>query len=290
MPRKQQYSIGELSQLCNVSKKALRFYDKIGLISSLRHDYNNYRMYTHDELLLVPVLKYYKQMGFKLDEMRRFISGSQGNVYGALRAAFEQKLDELQKAQIELRRCEESVRDWQDLIREAETVITEGVSEVSVKYVEGRQLLFQEQPFDGDIKSAIINLDFMSYVEKTNNAITGPVYIHFSSMKDRLEGNAQSIRIMQRVLEPGGSGGRVEFGGCMMASCYHVGPQENIGSTYARFISWIRRHGYTMGEDCYERYVTDYWTTSNSDCHVTEIMARVSRGSSERHEEENGAS
>ena len=56
MPRKQQYSIGELSQLCNVSKKALRFYDKIGLISSLRHDYNNYRMYTHDELLLVPVL------------------------------------------------------------------------------------------------------------------------------------------------------------------------------------------------------------------------------------------
>ena len=95
MPRKQQYSIGELSQLCNVSKKALRFYDKIGLISSLRHDYNNYRMYTHDELLLVPVLKYYKQMGFKLDEMRKFISGRNGNVYSALRAAFEQKLDEL---------------------------------------------------------------------------------------------------------------------------------------------------------------------------------------------------
>ena len=66
--RKQQYSIGEMSQLCNVSKKALRFYDKIGLISSLRHDYNNYRLYTHDELLMVPVLKYYKQMGFKLDE------------------------------------------------------------------------------------------------------------------------------------------------------------------------------------------------------------------------------
>lgn len=286
MPRKQQYSIGELSQLCNVSKKALRFYDKIGLISSLRHDYNNYRMYTHDELLLVPVLKYYKQMGFKLDEMRRFISGSQGNVYGALRAAFEQKLDELQKAQIELRRCEESVRDWQDLIREAETVITEGVSEVSVKYVEGRQLLFQEQPFDGDIKSAIINLDFMSYVEKTNNAITGPVYIHFSSMKDRVEGNAQTVRIMQRVLEPSGGGGRVDFGGCMMASCYHVGPQERIGETYKCFIGWMRRHGYAMGEDCYERYVTDYWTTSNSDFHVTELMVKVSRHQMEHKAEE----
>ena len=286
MPRKQQYSIGELSQLCNVSKKALRFYDKIGLISSLRHDYNNYRMYTHDELLLVPVLKYYKQMGFKLDEMRRFISGRNGNVYSALRAAFEQKLDELQKAQIELRRCEESVRDWQDLIREAETVIAENVREVSVKYVENVKLLFQEQPFDGDIKSAIINLDFMNYVEKTNNAITGPVYIHFSSIKDRLEGKSQTIRIMQRVLEPGGGGGRVDFGGCMMASCYHVGPQESIKETYERCLTWIRRHGYAMGEDCYERYVTDYWTTSNSDCHVTELMVKVVRIMPERSAEE----
>ena len=277
MPRKQQYSIGELSQLCNVSKKALRFYDKIGLISSLRHDYNNYRMYTHDELLLVPVLKYYKQMGFKLDEMRRFISGRHGNVYGALRTAFEQKLDELHKAQIELKRCEESVRDWQDLIREAELVIADGVREVAVKYVESAQLLFQEQPFDGDIKSAIINLDFMNYVEKTSNAITGPVYIHFSSIRDRMAGNPQTIRIMQQVLEPCGGGGRVDFGGCMMASCYHIGPHESIHETYEKFIGWIHRHGYAMDDDCYERYVSDYWTTSNADFHVTELLVKVSR-------------
>ena len=95
---KQQYSIGELSRLCNVSKKALRFYDKIGLISSLRHDYNNYRMYTHDELLMVPVLKYYKQMGFKLDEMKSFISGQSGNVYNTMRSAFEKKIKELKTA------------------------------------------------------------------------------------------------------------------------------------------------------------------------------------------------
>lgn len=281
MPRKQQYSIGELSQLCNVSKKALRFYDKIGLISSLRHDYNNYRMYTHDELLLVPVLKYYKQMGFKLDEMRRFISGRHGNVYSALRAAFEQKLEELHKAQIELKRCEESVRDWQNLIREAELVITENVREPAVKYVEKAHLLFQEQPFDGDIKSAIINLDFMNYVEKTSNAITGPVYIHFSSTQDRIEGKPQNMRIMQQVLEPCGSGGRVDFGGCMMASCYHIGSPENIHETYRTFLNWIHRHGYSMNDDCYERYVSDYWTTSNSDCHVTELLIKVSRNQQE---------
>ena len=281
---KQQYSIGEMSRLCNVSKKALRYYDKIGLISSLRHDYNNYRMYTHDELLMVPVLKYYKQMGFKLDEMKDFITGQNGNVYSSMRSAFEKKIDELQNAQRELRRCEEAVRDWHDLLKEAELVVAEGVREVSVKYVEQASLLYQEQPFDGDIKSAIINIHFMDYVEKTGNAITGPVYIHFSSLKDRMESRPQSIRIMQHVLMPCGGGGRMSFGGCMMASCYHIGPLETIPESYEKFVSWIRRHGYTPGESCDERYVTDYWTTSNNDYHVAELLIKVSRGSGENRE------
>lgn len=279
MPHKQQYSIGELSQICNVSKKALRFYDKIGLIASMRQDYNNYRMYTHDELLLVPVLKYYKQMGFKLDEMRSFITGQRGNVHRALRKAFEDKLAELQAQQVELCRCEESVRDWLTLIKEAEMVVEENVHEVAIKYVEPVSLLFQEQAFDGkDIKSAVINLDFMNYVEKTDNAITGAVYIHFTDMQKRIDGDSQPIRVMQKILRPYGGGGTVDFGGCMMASCYHIGSLENIHETYERFTSWIKRHGYTPGKDCYERYVTDYWTTSNSSYHVTELLIKVSRG------------
>ena len=181
------------------------------------------------------------------------------------------------------------MRDWHALLREAEQVIVEGVREISVKYVEQANLLYQEQPFEGDIKSAIINIHFMDYVEKTGNAITGPVYIRFSSLEDRMEGRPQNIRIMQNVLMPCGGGGRVSFGGCMMASCYHVGEIETIPETYDRFISWVRRHGYTPGTACYERYVTDYWTTSNSDYHVTELLVKVSRDGMEKHPEAHGA-
>lgn len=274
---KKTYSIGEMSRICNVSKKALRFYDEKGLISSQRHDCNNYRVYTHDEMLMVLVLKYYKQTGFKLDEMKEFIKGGSSNIPSSMREAFEEKLIEIQKEQVSLRRCEESLRDWRGLLREAELVISKGVTDVSVKYVEQTELLFQEQPFDGDIKSAIINARFMDYVEKTGNAISGPVHIHFSSMKARMAGVPQAVRIMQRTLTPHTDTGRAAFGGCMMASCYHIGPIENIHETYERFASWIARHGYTSEEDCYERYVTDYWTTSNSACHVTELLVKVDR-------------
>ena len=278
MSLKQQYSIGELSQLCNVSKKALRFYDKIGLISSLRHDYNNYRMYTHDELLLVPVLKFYKQMGFKLDEVRTFITGHQTSVHDSLRKAFEEKLQELKNEQAELHRNEETVGDWLRQIREAEQVIAQNIREVSVKYVEPASLLFQEQPFNGqDIKPAIVNLDFLNYVEKTGKNVCGPVFLHFADMQKRIDGEAQTVRIMQKTLQPGDAGGYTDFGGCMMASCYHIGPLENVAETYERFQQWLQQHGYARGQDCYERYVTDYWTTGNSEHHVTELLVRMSR-------------
>jgi hypothetical protein len=67
MNKKDQYFIGDMSRLCNISKKALRYYDEINLIPSQRDDCNNYRFYTDESLLAVPVIKYYKQMGFTLD-------------------------------------------------------------------------------------------------------------------------------------------------------------------------------------------------------------------------------
>ncbi|MCG8472363.1 MAG: MerR family transcriptional regulator [Desulfobacterales bacterium] len=271
-----QYSIGEVSQICNVSKKALRHYDKMGLINSERSYTNNYRYYSDASLLAVPVIKYYKQMGFKLEEMREFIEGD--NVYKALKRSFSSKIDELTKAQEETRRMFVSVRDWYDLINEAEMVIDHNINEVAVKYVEAGDFLFQDQVYDNDIKASIINIQFTNYVELVGNEITGPVMIHFSSAKDRMEQNPQNIRVMQRTLMECKRHEKVCFGGQMMISCYHIGCHSTIGETYEKMCRWARKHNYVVGDDAFERYVTDYWTTTNRALHVTEVLMDVSRG------------
>lgn len=67
------YSIGEVSEICDISKKALRFYDKIGIISPTHiSQTNGYRYYSNDILYFVPIIRYFKQMGFKLEEMKEF--------------------------------------------------------------------------------------------------------------------------------------------------------------------------------------------------------------------------
>ena len=95
MDKQELYSIGEVSKICNISKKALRFYDKIGIICPDKiSEENNYRFYSRETLLSVPVVKYFKQMGFKLEEMKEFLDG---NTYEAHERGFRRKIDELRQ-------------------------------------------------------------------------------------------------------------------------------------------------------------------------------------------------
>ena len=108
MEDKKHYSIGEVSEICNVIRKALRFYDKIGMIVPDEIGENNYRYYSRQTLLEVPVIKYYKQMGFRLEEMKQLINGSD---YDQLERSFRSKMDELNELEKGLIIQKTSVKD-----------------------------------------------------------------------------------------------------------------------------------------------------------------------------------
>lgn len=275
MEFKDRYTIGEVSKICNISTKTLRYYDKIGLIHSERAYANNYRYYTKDSLLSVPVIKYYKQMGFTLDEMRDHI---EGNSYRAIKRSFETKIGELRATQEATRRKLVSVKDWRNLINEAETVIDNNSCEVSIKYIEPSDFLFLDQEFSNDLWEAIINIEFTNYVEAADNEITGPVVINFASYKDRIENRPQAMKIMQKTIMPCPARKKFIFGGEMMATCYHIGTHETLAQTYKKIERWAELHHYVLGEASFERYVTDYWTTRDKAKYVTEVMLGASRG------------
>jgi effector-binding domain-containing protein len=143
--------------------------------------------------------------------------------------------------------------------------------------VDTSTLLFHDQVFDNDIKGSIINLEFTNYIESLENETSGPVLIRFSSMRDRIENRSQPVKILQKALLPVREEHSYRFGGQMMLSCYHIGPHENIHETYRKMSRWARVKGYELAEAVFERYVTDYWTTSNSAKFVTEVLIKVSR-------------
>ena len=189
------YSIGEVSKLCNVSKKALRFYDEIGIISPYKVDEStHYRYYSRKSLLDLTIVKYYKQMGFKLEEMRKLLSSEE---YRFLERGFLQKINELQDEQTAVNVKLTSVTDWYELLVEAQAVIENNACDVSIKFVESKEFGFMDQDYIADDMEAIINLEWTDYLEEIGNVIMGAVNITFPSWRERLDGTCKRMRIMQ---------------------------------------------------------------------------------------------
>jgi len=270
------YSIGKVEEMCKITKKALRYYDKMGVLSPDKiADESGYRYYSKNNLLSIPMIKYYKQSGFKLEEMKSFLDGAP---YSMFEKSFRNKIDELKEMERELNLKLTSIKDWYDLIVEAEQVIENNVCDVAVKYIDNCSMTFLDQDFNYDYKDSIINIKFTNYIESINNAITGPVIIKFSSFEDKMNCCCKKMRIMQETILKCDEDKIVEFGGCMVVSCYHIGAHETIGQTYKKIKDWTKNHGYICEDESYERYVTDYWTTKSTDKFVTEILVKIKRG------------
>ena len=67
--------IGELSKRTSVSRDAIRFYERNGLITSQpsASASNNYRVYPEDTALTLELIREAQAAGFSLSELRLFI-------------------------------------------------------------------------------------------------------------------------------------------------------------------------------------------------------------------------
>ncbi len=268
------YTIGEISAICNVSKKALRYYDKIGVLTpDYVSEVNGYRYYSYKKMLQVPILKYYKQMGFKLEEMKGLIDGESRNY---LETNFKTKIEELQEQEVKIKNSCSAIVDWKELLDEARMVRQMGTQEVSVKFNRGGVYCWLDQDFNYDYMESIINIDWVNYLESNNIEITDAVILGFSSYKDKMNGECNKARVMQKPLEKCSDNiNTVEFEKKLVLSVYHIGSHETIADSYRKMEQWAEENGYICAERSYERYVVDYWTTRNADEFVTELIIPI---------------
>lgn len=269
---KEKYYIGEVEKICGIAKKTLRFYDKIGLLSPFEINNNGYRYYSKDNLYTIPVIKYYKQSGFTLESIKKVMNDFNCQ---HIEESFSEKIKDLEEMERELVLKKRSLEDWNSLVKEARMVLEYNLTDIKVKYLEKDSYIHHSQEFHEDYVSSVINIDFTNYIEEIGNAITGPVIIEFSSLENKLKGQTQSVRILQKNLMKCDSKLLTDFGGKLVVSCYHIGSHKNIKETYKKMCDWAKLHNYKLEDNCYERYVMDYWTTKDEDKFVTEIIISI---------------
>lgn len=272
-PTRDLYLIGEVSRIGGVSQRSLRHYDELKIIEPDVIGENGYRYYSRKTMLKIPVVNYLKSMGFTLEDISRI---SQSSDFGEIERCFREQRAACER---EARRIAERMRiidDWSELINEATYVLSVRPTEVSVKYLHPDAYLAMPYRFGGDYAEATINLEFTRFVADSDNAITGPVILRHdshSSWLDAMEGDMPcEATVLQHALREIDPERRFERPGGMYLSCYHVGPFEEMRSAYDRIFACAAEHGHRLQACSYERFVTDYWTTYDSDLFVAEVL------------------
>jgi MerR family transcriptional regulator, thiopeptide resistance regulator len=92
------YSVGELAKLAGVTVRTLHHYDSIGLLVPGGRTAAGYRQYTHDDVVRLQRILYYRSLGFDLDRIALLLGDASLDAADHLRVQHElltERLDRL---------------------------------------------------------------------------------------------------------------------------------------------------------------------------------------------------
>lgn len=70
------YTVKQLAILSGISIRTLRFYDEIGILKPSWYGKNGYRYYEEEQLLLLQQIMFFRELGFKLNEINQTLNSS----------------------------------------------------------------------------------------------------------------------------------------------------------------------------------------------------------------------
>lgn len=116
----EKYTIGELAKDAGITTKAIRIYEKKGLLKPIAYSECNYRLYDNNAKIILQKIMTLKFVGFSLDEIGELMEKDKdNNILESL--SYQKRLLELKRDQIDrvidcvdraAKRCAEGEMDW----------------------------------------------------------------------------------------------------------------------------------------------------------------------------------
>lgn len=261
------HKIGEFSTLSKITVKALRYYEKTGLLyPSCVDQETGYRFYETKQLLDVARIVSFRQIGLSIDEIKEILDG-------------KPKMSFLTHRKNEL---EQLLKTSQDQLSRIDHML-EGKNmkyEVIVKELPSYPIYYKEgmiDSFDG-ITDFILSSAEECRKDNPNIECITPDYCYINYLDGEYKDHDIKIRYAQAVTEIGISNETIHFETLepVSAVCiYHKGDYKTLGEAYGFIMKWIEDHNYKVIESPRERYIDGIWNKENKEDWVTEIQIPV---------------
>ena len=259
--------IGEFSKLSMLTIKALRFYEKEGLLIPARVDeHSGYRFYEASQLEIAANIKALRQLDFSVEEIKAHLNGIPRQ--DALRI----KKAELQQKQAEIA-ARISIINY--LLEEHEMKYQAVVKEIGETIVYSEERVLEQY---SDVSMLV--LDSATECRRLNPDIecTKPDYGFCEYMDGEHKETNMRVRYSQAVTKAGIGNERIQFRTlpATRAICiYHKGSYDRLGEAYAYIYRYAAENGYQVTDFHRECYIDGIWNKENVEDWLTEIQLPV---------------
>ena len=107
------YRIGEMAEFFGLTKEAIRYYERKGIVTSIRDERTGYRYYERDEITTLKQIRTYESLGFSLDDAQAMAVAT---TFSEMEERLDQKLLELKKKEAAIARMRQELeRQQRDL-------------------------------------------------------------------------------------------------------------------------------------------------------------------------------
>lgn len=285
MEKKKYYSIGQVSNICKIPIKTLRYYDEMKvLIPNVRKETSNYRYYGRDQLITAFMIRQLRQLGFNLKDIKEIIRQNNMDSYAAF---LEKRLHEIAD---EIESLKNKYQENETLLRR----LREG-NEYLAKRAE--QTEDQEESFQVEKIPVVSLLKSRSIIKSYHNEevslerwidiheeairceqkIAGPIYVTFhTEMFGQFFQKDCDIEFAVQVQPDGKDSENVyEYGGFLAATAIYCGSYSDIFKCYIALKRWIDEHNYEVCGNVTEQYLISPIDTRNEEEHVLKLIVPV---------------
>lgn len=259
--------IGEFSKLSMLTVKALRFYEKEGLLVPAKVDeWSGYRFYETAQLGTAASIKALRQLGFSVEETKAYLEGA------PLTEALSRKREEFILKQSDISTqlsiirylMEDKEMKYQAFIKEIGETIVYSEEKILKDYSEVTSLVLASatecRRLNPDIECVKPDYGFCEYLDGEHKDTD--IRTRYSQAVTAVGVGNERIRF--RVLP------------ATKAICiYHKGPYDTIGDAYSFIIKYAAENGYKVSGYPRECYIDGAWNKNDPADWLTEIQLPV---------------
>ena len=259
--------ISEFSKLSHLTIKALRFYEKEGLLKPAAIDeWNNYRFYETSQLETAAKIKSYRQLDLSIEEIKAIFSGAD------VKTILREKAISLDKEK--------------HLIESRLSIINSILEDKNMKYQVIEKVIPKKIIYTAETVLKSYS-DIMQWIPSVGQAClelnpgmkcAEPPYEFCEFLDCEYKDTDIRVRHSEAVTSFGKENENIKFmtlPEAKVLSIYHKGAYEKITDAYAFIVKYAEENGYKIADVPRECYIDGIWNKEKVEDWLTEIQLPV---------------